>query len=113
LCHPNIMQIFQRGVLFDDVDVAHDFYKEYAHNFGFYVRISQQRHDDNGVVQWKRFCALERVVVLRKLNPMILLKRCRELERVDMNLKLIYMSNIPVKASMKLKYCMRDITMPL
>jgi hypothetical protein len=65
-----ILCIFQRGMLFDDVDAAQDIYKEYAHNIGFSIRIGHQRYDDNGVVQWKRFlCAREGYYVKRtKLN---------------------------------------------
>ena len=45
-------------MLFDDVQAAHKFYKDYAHNAGFSVRTGQHRCDDNGVVRWKRFlCA--------------------------------------------------------
>src|SRR6266540_2210494 len=46
-------------MLFDDVESAMKFYKEYAHDLGFSIRTGQQRFDDdNGVVQWKRFlCA--------------------------------------------------------
>ncbi|PUZ51039.1 hypothetical protein GQ55_6G134700 [Panicum hallii var. hallii] len=47
-------------MLFDDVQAAKIFYKEYAHDLGFSVRTVQQKLDDNGVVMWKRFlCARE------------------------------------------------------
>jgi hypothetical protein len=47
-------------MLFDDVQAAKKFYKEYAHDLGFSVRTGQQKLDDNGVVMWKRFlCARE------------------------------------------------------
>jgi hypothetical protein len=42
-----ILCIFQIGMLFDDVDVVQDIYKEYAHNIGFSIRNEQQRYDDN------------------------------------------------------------------
>lgn len=49
---------FQRGMSFDDVESAEKFYKEYAHETGFSVRIGQKRFDSNGVLKWKRFlCA--------------------------------------------------------
>ncbi|KAG2598759.1 hypothetical protein PVAP13_5KG398207 [Panicum virgatum] len=45
-------------MLFDDVESVQEFYMNYAHDIGFSVRIGQQKLDDNGVVQWKRFlCA--------------------------------------------------------
>jgi hypothetical protein len=45
-------------MIFDDVQAAEKFYKEYAHDAGFSIRIGQQRIDDSGVLKWKRFlCA--------------------------------------------------------
>jgi hypothetical protein len=47
-------------MLFDDLESAEKFYKEYAHDTGFFIHIGQQRCDDNGVVKWKQFlCARE------------------------------------------------------
>jgi hypothetical protein len=40
---------------FDDVKSVEKFYKTYAHDIGFSVRIGQQKLDDNGVVEWKRY----------------------------------------------------------
>ncbi|XP_039804890.1 protein FAR1-RELATED SEQUENCE 5-like [Panicum virgatum] len=46
------------GMIFDDVESAEKFYKDYAHDIGFAVRIGQQKLDDNGLVQCKRYlCA--------------------------------------------------------
>jgi hypothetical protein len=45
-------------MIFDDVESAEKFYKDYAHDIGFAVRIGQQKLDDNGLVQCKRYlCA--------------------------------------------------------
>ena len=42
-------------MLFDNVESAKKFYKDYAHDLGFSIRTGQQRLDGNGVVEWKRF----------------------------------------------------------
>lgn len=42
-------------MLFDDVEGALKFYKKYAHDLGFSIRMRQQKTDDTGVVKWKRF----------------------------------------------------------
>lgn len=42
-------------MLFDNVESAKKFYKDYAHDLGFYIRNGQQRLDGNGVVEWKWF----------------------------------------------------------
>ena len=48
----------QVGMSFDNVESAEEFYKSYARAIGFDVRIGQQKLDDNGLVQWKRYlCA--------------------------------------------------------
>jgi hypothetical protein len=38
-------------MVFDDVKGAEKFYKEYAHDAGFLIRIRQQRVDDSRVVK--------------------------------------------------------------
>ncbi|XP_044376455.1 protein FAR1-RELATED SEQUENCE 5 [Triticum aestivum] len=46
-------------MIFDDIGSVMEFYKTYAHNVGFGVRLGQQKVVDN-VLQWKRFlCAKE------------------------------------------------------
>ncbi|XP_048571903.1 uncharacterized protein LOC125552401 isoform X3 [Triticum urartu] len=46
-------------MIFDDIASVLEFYRTYAHNVGFGVRLGQQRVVDN-VLQWKRFlCAKE------------------------------------------------------
>ena len=45
------------GMVFDDIASVLEFYRTYAHNVGFAVRLRQQRVVDN-VLQWKCFlCA--------------------------------------------------------
>ena len=39
---------------FENIHAAEKFYKEYAHDIGFAVRVGQQRKD-NDIVLWKRF----------------------------------------------------------
>jgi hypothetical protein len=47
-------------MLFNDLEAVEIFYKEYAHDTGFSIRIGQQKCDDNGVVKWKQFlCSRE------------------------------------------------------
>jgi hypothetical protein len=42
-------------MIFDDIKPTEKFYKEYAHDAGFSIRIGQQKVDDSGVVKWKWF----------------------------------------------------------
>ena len=47
------------GMLFDDIGSVLEFYRTYAHNVGFGVRLGQQKVTNN-VLQWKCFlCAKE------------------------------------------------------
>ncbi|XP_044337566.1 uncharacterized protein [Triticum aestivum] len=45
------------GMTFDSMEAVEEFYKAYAHNVGFSVRIGQNKTKDN-VIVWRRFlCA--------------------------------------------------------
>jgi len=83
-------------VLFNNAESAKKFYKDYAHDLGFSIRTGQQRLDGNGVVEWKRFlCSRAGYRKKRKkLNTTILPRRARrhaELDRLDVDAKLIFM----------------------
>jgi hypothetical protein len=93
---------FQRGMSFDDVESVEKFYKEYAHETGFSVRIGQKRFDSNGVLKWKRFCVQGQDINQKnKLNSQILLGICAEKGRHDVDVKLIFILSAQVKASTK------------
>jgi hypothetical protein len=91
-------------MIFDDVQAAEKFYKEYAHDAGFSIRIGQQRIDDSGVLKWKRFlCARAGYKTSLGTNSNDSSKEVAEPGRHVVDVKLIFMLNALVKGSMKLQ----------
>ena len=93
--------VLKVGMLFDDVESVQEFYMNYAHDIGFSVRIGQQKLDDNGVVQWKRFlCARQGYRKQQTTAPVDRTKKNKKIpEKLDGDVKLTCILSAIVKAN--------------
>ena len=96
---------------FDNVESAEEFYKSYARAIGFDVRIGQQKLDDNGLVQWKRYLCARQGYKQKKDDVPVDPSKKNALEKLDVDVKPIFMLSAIVKASTRYQLYMRTITM--
>ena len=101
----------QVGMSFDNVESAEEFYKSYARAIGFDVRIGQQKLDDNGLVQWKRYLCARQGYKQKKDDVPVDPSKKNALEKLDVDVKPIFMLSAIVKASTRYQLYMRTITM--